>query len=116
MTDVRYGPIAVQATAGADGIALARFPGPAAWEAIEVDMIALNVTGSDLLPEARLYSTSPPAAGTLLATDLDGRSGSFTRTGSSDAINPGQTWVVQWVGATPGAVCTATLTGTLRRG
>lgn len=115
MTDVRYGPIAVQAVAGSDGIATVRFPGPSQWELLEVDMIALAVTGSTALPEARLYSTFPPAAGTLLATDLDGASGAFSRTGASDAIQPGQTWCVQWTAATAGAVCVATLTGTIKR-
>lgn len=114
MPSVRY-TTAGQAIAGADGTARVVFRGPAQWESIDVDAISLHVSGSSTLPEARLYSSATPQAHRLLASDLNGSSGSFRRTGSSDVIGPSDAWCVEWTGATPGAVCTATLTGTHTR-
>lgn len=105
----------VQATADSSGEARVRFDGPGfAWDILDVELITMDVTGSTSVPEARLYR-GDPATGQLLGVNADGISGQFRTSGASDRIESGRVWWLVWTGATAGAVCNATLTGTIRR-
>jgi len=99
-------------TIGAGGTGIVRFTGPAAFESIEVDAISLACGGATI-PTAKLYRAPAPSSAALAATTLDGASGGFERTGSSDVIGSGEAWSVEWTGAEVGQLATATLTGTL---
>lgn len=103
------------ATADADGTATVRFDGPAiSFDTLAVYLISLDVTGSNTEPEARLYN-GRPASGRLISLNVDGTAGQFVADGNPWDIPAGFSWSIQWTGATPGADCSASLSGTERR-
>lgn len=102
------------ATAAADGTATVRIVGPGdAFDVLIVDLISVTST-SGLLPDCTLYRGNP-ADGRRLAYNPDGQTGTFEGGGTADRITSGDVWSLRWTGADPGAVCTASITGTVRR-
>lgn len=102
------------ATVAADGTATVRFDGPGmSFDVLVVDVISLSST-SALLAAATLYR-GEPAGGRRLAYNVDGLAGAFDGGGSNDVIDSGESWSVQWTGATAGSSVTASLSGTVTR-
>lgn len=106
------GPVEVSAEAIADseGVAVARFRGPGVtYRQIAVSSIQVAST-STLRPTVGLFrgssSNRPP-----MATERDGISGSFAGNGKTDVLRGTDVWTLEWTGATPGSVCSATLVG-----
>lgn len=102
------------ATIDAAGQATVTFDGPASWSELHVDAIAVTCGGA-LMPTCSLYRGRRPASGVLLAATVNGSTGTFDRSGESDVIRAGETWCVQWTAASPGAACSAVLSGVSRR-
>jgi hypothetical protein len=101
--------LAVSAIVGADGRAIVTIPGAdRAWFRRRVETIALE-SDSQTIPEARLYRGRVDAS-RLIATNRDGRSGQFVTAGTSDVIDAGSRWSLEWSGATPFSECRATIT------
>jgi hypothetical protein len=104
----------LDAVADAAGTATVRFAGPGDnFDVLAVDAISCT-SDSALLPGVTIYR-GEPVVGRRLAFNPDGRSGTFRGGATSDVIPAGDLWSVQWTGATPGAACSAALTGTVRR-
>jgi len=98
------------ATVSAAGTATVQLKGPyPIGSYYDIDSIALSCA-STTLPTAKLYK-SPVVGDRLIATNLNGSSGSFDRTGESDRMEHGDAWTVYWENATVGVVATATMHG-----
>lgn len=97
------------AVAGANGIATIQgFQAGSGRRGLEIVSIALTVTPSPPIPKASAYK-SAIVPGSLLASKTAGDRGTFT--GQSDVLYSGELLLVQWVGCSVGAVCTAVLRG-----
>lgn len=106
--------LTIDATASAAGIATVRISGPGdSFDVFVVELISLRST-SALLPDCTLYR-GDPADGRQLAYNPDGQSGTFVGGGAADRIGSGDTWSLQWTGADSGALCSASVTGIVRR-
>jgi hypothetical protein len=97
--------------ADATGTASVLFYGPGPpYTRIAVDSIALLVVGSTVIPQAAAYDGAVPTNGRVRASTRLGDHN--TLIGDNDVLFAGQTLLVQWTGATPGASCNAVLRGT----
>jgi hypothetical protein len=97
--------------ADATGTASVLFNGPGPpYTRTTIDSVALFVSGSTTIPLAAAYDGAVATYGRVRAS---GRIGDHnTIIGDGDVLFAGQTLLVQWTGATPGASCNAVLRGT----
>lgn len=101
--------LALSAVANGAGVATVTFQAPNVGQrGLQVVSIALLVTGSTTIPECIAYRNVISAA-SVWARKTAGDRGTFI--GQDDVLYMGQQLVLNWTGATPGAVCSATLRG-----
>lgn len=110
MSTVRNEEVTATAVADAAGNATVVFNGPPRGSTA-LSSIAVVVSPSTPIPQARAYSGPSPQGGRLLATLRAGDAGTF-RADAGDKLQAGQQLCVQWTGAAVGATCQAILRGT----
>ena len=99
------------ATANAQGVATIAGFQAGTRRSLEVTSIALTVVPSPPIPKASAYKGAPNP-GSLLTSKTAGDRGSLI--GQKDVLYSGELLVIQWVGCSVGAVCTAVLRGVPR--
>lgn len=112
MSDAATVALQQSAIANAQGVAtIVGFQAGTGRRALDIVSIALTVTPSPPIPKASVYK-SAVTPGSLLSSKTAGDRGSFS--GQRDLLWPGELLIVQWVGCSVGAVCTAVLRGAPR--
>ena len=97
-----------QAVADAGGAAVLTFPTVPAWHTWEVRRLAVT-TNSTARTSATVYRNSVAAANQLDAAPY---SGNDDTTDTVIVLQAGESLVIAWAGATVGARCTCTISGT----
>lgn len=101
-----------QATADGAGRAVVAFNVPAGMRRMAIGSVALTVVPATPRPKCTAYIGLDTRAGSVnasrtLSSRLNGSSGSFD--GQGDVVPLSSALIIEWTGATAGAICTASL-------